>query len=484
MKLRDCVLCFDFGAGSGRLMAVFLENGTISYHEVHRFTNEPMLNDSGELCWRALLWQKEMQLGLALAQQRKDWRILSIGVDTWGVDMAYWDAEGKLLHEPFCYRSKRTQAHIAEIHAKAPLSEMYAANGVPYFPFNSVYQLYSDFHHNPRLNGRIAEFVFTPDFLMRILAGQNAAPDLANPVVNPNAEYCIASTSGLCDARTRSWNWNLIDRLGLPKNIFPPLVEAPYFAGELSDKYQIADAEPIQLIKVASHDTASAVASIALTNESCFLSCGTWFIMGIEDQQPALSEQALAKNITNEAAALGKYRVQDLFCGFWLQQQLLKEWNNAAPDNKALSYRELGQLARHSRLKPNELPEFSVSDESLLFPKSMEQALGTLLGRAFDKPDLLRVLYYNMARACTRSLASICEVTCRKISVIHALGGGSQDAYFLEELKRVSECTVIRGPIEASVLGNAAMQFLYHGKISSLQAYRDLVTESLNSLQL
>ena len=450
---KDCVLCFDFGAGSARLLAVLLENGQILCQELHRFANEPQRDSSGELFWQSSYWLLEMRKGLARAFCHSEWNILSIGVDTWGVDMAYFDKAGRLLQEPYCYRSSRTLPWIDEIHAKVPLAELYAIGGNGYFPFNSIYQLYCDIHKNAQIGSRLASFLFMPDFLLHLLGAHQGKKG--------TAEYCIASTSGLCSAQQRDWNWPLIEKLGLPKGIFPQIVEAPYFAGELDAAF----GPPVPLVKVASHDSAAAAASIALGERSCFLICGTWFILGVEAPSPFLNEAAFAANIVHEGAALGLHRVQKLFCGFWLLQQLLKEWNGRTEKPPGqLAYADLGRLAGQSVLV--KLPELDVDAASLVLPDSMEQALFALLGRSYQRADLLRIVYHNMLLACKRHLDTLRRISGRAIDTICAVGGGVRDSYFIGQLKQLEGVTVRIGAVEASALGNAGLQFLAHKRVA------------------
>ena len=474
---KDCVLCFDFGAGSGRLLAVLLENGRVSCQELHRFANEPRSN--GDLFWQSNYWLSQMREGLKRAFCHSEWNILSIGVDTWGVDMAYFDDEGRLLQEPYCYRSARTLPWIDEVHSKVPLAELYAIGGNGYFPFNSIYQLYCDIHKNVQAGKRLASFLFTPDFLLHLLADKRGGQHGKKGT----AEYCIASTSGLCSAQKRDWDWPLIEKLGLPKSIFPTIVEAPYFAGELdasllpsglSDGSSMGTSVP--LVKVASHDSAAAAASIELGERACFLICGTWFILGLEAPSPFLNEAAFAANIVHEGGALGLHRVQKLFCGFWLLQQLLKEWNGHA-EKALLVYADLGRLAGQSAL--TELPEFDADAASLVLPDSMEQALFALLGRAYQRADLLRIVYHNMLLACKRHLATLRRVSGRAIDTICAVGGGVRDSYFMSQLEQLDGVTVRMGAVEASALGNAGLQFLAHRRVASLEEYKKLLASSL-----
>ncbi len=458
--MRETVLCFDFGAGSGRLMAVTLERGQslpgqqkyITCEEVHRFPNEAV-HDT-ELCWQPQLWLKEMATGLKRAFVRakeQHWQVLSIGVDTWGADMAYFGADGQLLRAPYCYRSERSTSSIEALHAKVSLAELYAAGGNAYFPFNSIYQLYHDIPLNPQIHS----FLFTPDFLLYLLGGEQA---------RRTAEYCIASTSGLCDAQRRNWDWDLIDKVGLPRQIFPAIVEAPCLAGTLAESF----GPPVPLLKVASHDTAAAAASIELGADSCFLICGTWFIMGLVEPQPRLGSTAREQGIGNEGAALGGHRVQKTFCGFWLLQRLCKEWS--------LDYPELAELTMQSTLqKP---AEFDVENESLLLPASMEAALRQLLGKSCSRGELLRIVYRSMALACARHLSSLEQLSGKRLTTIHAVGGGCCDGHFMRELQQVCARRIELGAVEASVLGNAALQFLHHQKVADLSEYRSILRQS------
>lgn len=461
--MQDCVLCFDLGTGSGRLFAVVLSGSDLGLREIHRFSNEAKLNDEGELCWQQEHWLQEMRVGLEKAVElaaSEGWQILSVGIDTWGVDVSYLGADGRLLHAPYSYRSERHLSSVGEVHAQTPLAELYASGGNAYFPFNTIYQLYHDVHHQPKLGKQIHSFLFTPDYLAAKLGGGLSSQG--------TAEYCIASTSGLCDAAKRDWNWQLIERLGLPREIFPKIVESPYLAGTVA----IEGLPAIPIIKVASHDTASA--SVCVPEGSCFLVCGTWCIIGVRAREPELSSEACQAGLVNEGAALGEHRVQKLFCGFWLLQQLRKEWAEAGQE---LSHDDIAALARQHSFTRNERPSFDVSDPSLKLPNSMEEAVSNLLGKNYARPELLHIVYHSMALACADQLRSLQEVTGLAISSLYVLGGGSKDEYFTAELQRLCGCEVQFGPSEASVMGNAALQFLLHQKISNLEEFRNLLEQ-------
>ena len=468
--MRDAVLCFDLGMSSGRLMAVFFENKRLFYEEITRFENKTVVVD-GTLRWDLSLFKKNFRFALEQAQKKekqKDIHILSIGVDTWGVDMVYLDENKELIFLPHCYRDERTKSILNDVHNKVPLSKIYNSGGNAYFHFNSVYQLYHDYHTMPILKEKMKKFVFMPDYFCYILGAELSA------------EYTIASTSALTKAEKRNWDFNLIDMLNIPKDIFPEIVESPKIAGTLNSDFITETTDrnkEIKIIKVAGHDSACAVTAAPLKENSCFLICGSWFLLGIENDNPLISDNAFKNSIVNEGNPFSKFRVLKLFMGFWILHQLKKEWNKAGD---AMSYSDFAALASLSPLKDKTDKAFDIEDERLNYPKSMEAMVCHLCKEQdLSKQDILYLTYRSMALACKKHIESIESVSKKKIETIITIGGGVQDTYFMQELENISTCKIHKGPVEASVLGNGALQFMAHGKIKNISELRSSIEKSI-----
>ena len=345
-------LAFDLGASSGRAIVGTLTNGKISLREVHRFGNGPKeVNDS--LFWDYETLENELITGLEKALQTGV-KLDGISIDTWGVDYLFFDRNTqKALRPPYNYRDSRTIKSAAKLKEIISDSQLYEATGIQYMTLNSIFQLlaHRDQHPEDMVNG---VFLPIPDALAFALGGDFTA------------EYTHCSTFALLDPRTRQWHWELIDKIGLPRTIFPEIVPPCSANGklkaELCERFQI---DPIPIFKCGSHDTASAVLAVPAPPEGSwsYLSAGTWALLGAETDHPVLNAASQKANITNEGGVGGKIRYLTNIMGSWLFQELRRVWNS---EGKNLSFNDMENMARQSTpcayfINPNS-SEFAVPD--------------------------------------------------------------------------------------------------------------------------
>ena len=311
---RSVHAAVDIGASSGRVVAGVVEHGRVELRTVHRFPNAAATTD-GHLRWDLHALFEQVLHGLALlGRQLPD--VTSIGIDTWAVDYGLLDAEGRLLAEPVSYRDARTTPEVlAGVHRRVGAAELYAINGLQSLPFTTIYQLAAE-QQGP-LWERVDQALLLPDLIACWLTGQR------------RTEVTNASTTGLLDARTRTFSADLFARLDLPTDLFPPLVEPGEVQGRLLPEVAARTglSRDVRVVAVGSHDTASAVVGVPATEERwAYVSSGTWSLVGLELEEPVLSEASQAANFTNEGGVDGRVRFLRNVGGLWLLSESLRTW--------------------------------------------------------------------------------------------------------------------------------------------------------------
>ncbi len=462
---QKAYLAFDYGASSGRLMLCTFAEGRLALEEIHRFPNEPVWM-RGHFYWDFPRLFHEMKVGLKKAA-RLHMPLMGIGIDTWGVDYGYLDRDGRLMANPFCYRDPKNGQAMREMDAVHDFSGFYRIAGVQKMDFNSIYQLYYDVRHRSYIVENADAVLFMPDLFNYFLTGRKCC------------EYTIASTSQLLDARTRDWSDDILGMAGLPKRLFPELVRPGTVLGPLSgDVMEETGLGPVPVIAVGSHDTASAVCGTPLDSaNNVFLSSGTWSLIGMELDEPIINEASLRYNYTNEGGVENTIRFLKNISGLWIIQNLKKKWNETQPD---IGYPEIIRAAetarkRHWRIDPD--------DDRFTAPLNMvkevqESCAEQGQGRPETIGEIALAVYNGLAEkyeSCVRNLETL---TGRTVDVIHAVGGGTQDRFLLQMTASRTGKTVMAGPVEAAVLGNALMQMKATGVLSSLSEGRQIVRNS------
>ncbi|MGB4135082.1 MAG: FGGY family carbohydrate kinase, partial [Microbacterium sp.] len=346
----------DLGATSGRVMIGRVGNETLTLEQVARFPNGPVSRDDG-LHWDFDALLAHVIDGLAEAMRHEP-AIESIGIDSWAVDYGLL-GDGRLLAEPFHYRDERHERGVDAVHARIAPDELYARNGLQVLSFNTLYQLSGD--------GRSSEAdtaLLIPDLVAHLLTGARVA------------ERTNASTTGLLDARSREWDLDLVQRIGLPPRLLPPLVDPGTTTGRLTAPIARRIGADLPVVAVGSHDTASAVVAAPLsTPDAAYISCGTWGLVGAELTEPVLTEAARAANFTNELGVDGRTRFLRNITGLWLLNETVREWQlqDGAPiDLPAL-------LDAAAAVPSGTAPLFDADDPSLSIPGGMPERIAAVL---------------------------------------------------------------------------------------------------------
>jgi rhamnulokinase len=447
---QQTVLAVDLGAESGRVMAVTCDGSTLLLAELHRFANNPV-TIRGSLHWDILRLWYEIQRGLAAGRERQP---ASLGVDTWGVDFALLDEQGNLLGNPVHYRDDRTRGMMEAVFARVPRAEVFAQTGIQFLSINTLYQMMSLVERRSPQLASAATFLTIPDLLNYWLTGTRVC------------EFTNATTTQMFNPTSGTWAIDLLQQLDIPAHIFPEIVPPGTHLGAY---------ESIPVIAPACHDTGSAVAAVpAQAPDFAYISSGTWSLVGLEVQEPALDETALVANVTNEGGVGGTYRLLKNVMGLWILQQCRQTW---AAAGEHYTYDELVAMADNAVPLRSLIP---VDDERFLPPGDHPRLVRALCERSGQPvPDsvgaVVRAVLESLALTYRHVLDQIQSVAGARIAVLHIVGGGSQNVLLNQMTANATGLPVVAGPVEATVIGNALVQLITLGEIAGLDQARELI---------
>jgi rhamnulokinase len=454
-------LAFDLGAESGRAVVAELDHGALAMREVRRFANEPV-RYNGSLQWDILrLWQ-EMRTAL---DDTAGTRFTSIGLDAWGCDFALLGERGNLLENPYHYRDARTDGVMASVTARVPPERIYRLTGVQFHPINTLYQLYAACEQTPRLVESAASLAMIPDLFNYWLTGQL------------RSEFTIASTTQFADARTRTWATGLLSELELPTHLLAPLVEPGTMVGTIADTLSRAHAGT-PVVAPACHDTGSAVASVAASGGTAFLSSGTWSLLGTERNAPIVTESARQLNFTNEGGVCGTTRLLKNIAGLWLLQACRRAW---AAEGHHYTYEQLIAAAADERYAFGSL--FDPDYPQFLHPDNMATAISAYCRQTgqpepSDAPAYARAILESLAFKYRIVLDALEKLTGTPFEQIRVVGGGARNRLLNQFTADATGRRVVAGPVEATALGNIAMQMLATQSVASLDEARAIIDRS------
>ncbi len=437
--------------------------------ELHRFPNDPVRLPSA-LHWDILRLYREVLIGLraaARAAQPAD-GLVSIGIDSWGVDHGLLDEAGTLLGNPVHYRDERTAAVVPEVHALVPPDDLYARTGIQHLPFNTIYQLAAA-RATPAF-GLARTMLLIPDLLGFWLTGIAVA------------ERTNASTTALLDVHRRTWDDDLIARLGLPRSLFAELASPGEVIGPLRPEVrsEIGISSDTLLTLVGSHDTASAVVGIPATGKTPFayIACGTWSLVGVELERAIVTDDSRVSNFTNEGGVDDRIRYLSNVMGLWLLQESMRTWERAGQPI------DLPSLLIAAAEVPAGGPVVDVDDPAFLPPGDMEARIGDACDRSGQappatRPAVVRCILDSLATAYARTVRNAVRLSGRDVRVIHLVGGGARNALLCQLTADACGLPVVAGPVEATALGNVLVQARARGLIAGdLESLRALVAST------
>jgi rhamnulokinase len=454
----DTFIAADLGASSGRVMLGRVGTDVLELSQLRRFRNGPVTLPDG-LHWDVLGLYLEVLEGLRDAASEVD-AITSVAIDSWAVDYGLLDADGALLGNPFHYRDPRTTAAIEQVLRRIDAARLYEINGLQHLPFNTIYQLASE---GARLD-EAASALLIPDLLGYWLSGVKVT------------EQTNASTTGLLDARTGKWATVLMESAGLPSGLFTDLVTPGTEIGGLSRAVRDATglADTVRLSAVGSHDTACAVVGVPAANDHfAYISCGTWGLVGVELESPVLTESSRLANFTNEGGVDGRIRYLKNVTGLWLLSESVRAWEQ---DGETI---ELPTLLRAAAEVTASVPIFDANDASFLAPGDMPARIANwLTAHALPVPtsrvEFVRCIIESLAGAFAHAVRQAAELSDKSVSVIHIVGGGSQNQLLCQLTANRAGLPVVAGPVEATAIGNVLVQAralgLIHGDLETLRA--------------
>lgn len=463
------VLAFDLGASSGRGILASLENGKITLKEVHRFPNNGVKVRS-TLYWDVLYLFDQIKQGITNAKLEGGFD--SIGIDTWGVDFGLLDEEGNLIGNPVTYRDARTDHMPEEVFGIVCAEEVYRRTGIQFMNFNTLFQLYYMAKYKKGQMKEAKDLLFMPDLLNYFLTD-----------VRKN-EYTISSTSQMLNPYTRTWDLELLRKVGIDESLFCDMVMPGEKIGKLTDAIcEELGIEAVDVVAVGSHDTASAVVSVPTeVDDFVYISCGTWSLFGTELAEPVITEESLQSSYTNEGGYNGSIRFLTNIMGLWLIQESRRQWNRQGND---FSFNDLEKAALACEpfrcfIDPD-YPEFgkpgNIPERIQKYCERTGQYVPQTVG------EIVRCIYESLALKYYHSFLNLKKISGKNFEGINIVGGGTKDPLLCQMAANACDTTVYAGPIEATALGNIAVQMIAIGEIKDLKEARRIIKDSFETKQ-
>ncbi len=461
-------LAFDIGASSGRAILGTISENKLSLKEIHRFDNQ-MVEINGSFYWNIFSLFGELKTGLKKCIRDFGIQPESVGVDTWGVDIALLDRNGMIVGLPYAYRDPRTDTAMEEVFKIIPKKELYLMTGIQLMQFNTLFQLYAYKRDRSPLLEITTDILFMPDALGYLFSG-----------IMKN-EFSIASTSQFLKPGKLEYEQRLFDAIGFNIELMQELVLPGTVLGNIkADIQKETGSIAIPVVAVAAHDTASAIASVPATGRNwAYISSGTWSLMGIESDEPLISEEIQKLNFTNEGGVEGTTRFLKNIMGLWLLQECRRIWS-AEHD---YSWPEMVEMS----LKVQPFKCLIDPDaREFLNPGDMPAAIAAFCAKTGQPVpethgEVIRTIFESLAMKYRSTLDSIRGVSTIEIEKIHIIGGGANNELLCQYASNATNLQVYAGPTEATAIGNIMMQAKALGAVSSLEEIRQMVFGSFET---
>ena len=467
-------LAIDIGASSGRHILGTVKDGQICLEEIYRFDNG-QVRRNGHDCWDVEKLVESVKAGIDEAISK--YEIESIGIDTWGVDFVLLDDKGEMCSDAVAYRDDRTKNADIEIEAQIlPFVDLYSRTGIQKASYNTIYQLWALKKESPDQLEKASHFLMMPEYLNYRLTG------------NIVHEYTDSSTTALLDAVKKDWDFDLIEKLGLPKRIFGKLEMPGAVVGEYKG---------VKVVLPAMHDTASAYLAVpARDDKAVYLSSGTWSLLGVENTSPITTSESCEANFTNEGGAWGRYRYLKNIMGLWMIQSIRRELNQVEyvegkggdakkeallkisdyEPGRKYSFAELEMMARGAA---EYNVTIDVNEQRFMNPESM---IGEVLAAAAAEGEapstigeLMQCVYNSLAECYAAAISTLSFITGKTYTSINIVGGGSKDKYLNALTAEATGLEVFAGPTEGTAIGNLIVQMIAGGEFSNLEEARKAI---------
>lgn len=460
MGLKRYHLAVDIGASSGRHILGWIEGGKLRLRELYRFENQAVRR-KGHLCWELDRLLEEILRGLERCRE-EGMTPVSLGIDTWAVDFVLLDKNGDPLGNAVAYRDGRTQGMDGLVEELVSPQELYARTGIQKQAFNTLYQLMAVKTQEPELLERAQRLLMVPEYLTYRLTGRR------------ESEYTNATTTGLVNAQAKTWDGELLDRLGYPRRLFGELRQPGFPVGGFAPAVRERLGFDCQVLFPATHDTASAFLAVPAKEGGVYLSSGTWSLLGTELPAPVLTEESRRRNFTNEGGYGYRFRYLKNIMGLWMLQSLRREAGEGA------TFQALERAARAAAEFPSRV---DVNDSRFLAPENMGEALASFC-RETGQPlpvtlgEQAACVYHSLAQSYAQSIRELSNLTGKSYTAVNIVGGGSQDSYLNQLTAQAAGLPVYAGPTEATALGNLLVQMLAQGEFPHLAAARKAIRHS------
>ncbi len=456
-------LAFDLGASSVRAAIGQFDGDRLEVREVHRFRNDSV-RIGDRLHWDILRIYHEVKQGFVAAKSVAPGPVTSFGIDSWGLDFGLLDRNDELIGNPYHYRDDRHPIAAAKIVARLPREEIFARTGIQFTPINTLNQF--EALRDSRILAEAATFLQIPDLVRFFLTGEKTC------------EYTDGTTTQFMGLQSRTWDRELLAKLGLPHHMLGPIVEAPLLAGSLRPAVAAElGVGPIASAVVAEHDTASAVAAIPAEGDFAYVSCGTWALLGTLLDHPIADARALEWNFTNEGGLAGTYRLLKNICGLWLLESCRRTWETEGiPFSFDAMHGAIAAATPFRSLVDPDAPEF-------FSPRSMPEAIRSVSQATGQAPpesqgELLRCIHESLALKFRYVLDRVEALSNRRFPALHLVGGGANNASLCQFTANAIGRPVLAGPVEATVIGNLLVQLIATGQIENLAQARQVVRNS------
>lgn len=453
-------LAVDIGASSGRLILGHIEDGKLQLNEIHRFENN-IVKKNDHFCWDIETLFSEIKTGI---KKCHDLNIKpdSIGIDTWAVDFVLLDEHDNLLTDAVAYRDPRTDGMMEEVFTIIPKEKLYFETGIQFQKFNTIYQLYALKQKSPDVLKKAKSFLMIPEYLNFLLTGKKAN------------EYTNATSTQLVNAFTKQWDHELLDKLGINKEMFHEILPPKNVLGTLSEELVSEFGFDMNVVLPATHDTGSAVISVPELEDTIYLSSGTWSLIGVENRFPICVPRALQYNFTNEGGIDYRYRFLKNIMGLWMIQEVKRNYHDE------ISFAEFVELAE----KEEDFQSIvNVDDDRFLKPENMVSEIQKYCKETNQQVpqtpgQIAKCVYDSLADSYKRAISEIEEIFEKSFPRVNVIGGGCQNEMLNQLLANVTNKEVCAGPVEATAIGNIVAQLMALEEVEHIQQARALIKGS------
>jgi sugar (pentulose or hexulose) kinase len=468
VKSLNCI-AFDLGASGGKVLLGEYQQGKINITEVYRFSNAPiMLAD--HIYWDFLHLFEEVKKGLQLACKSADGQVASIGLDTWGVDCSFLDKKGHLLGNPFSYRDPRTNGIMERAFRKMTRQEIFAHTGVQFMQLNTLFQLFATLEEDEHAFEPVGTFLMIPDLFNYYLTGKKGV------------EFTNATTTQFFDPLTCTWDNEILQSMGIPRSIFPEVIQPGTILGELAPWLcEELDIKGMPVVTVATHDTASALSAVPSNEKDvAFLSSGTWSLMGTEGTVPVINEMSFNNNFSNYGGVCNTWAIWKNIQALWLLQECMRHWVGMG---KKFTHEDIILLANQA--KPFG-PILDSDDLAFFTPGDFPERISEYCRRTGQTPPegegaIVRCILESLALKYRYTFERLQEVVGKKLNQIFVIGGGSRNWLLNKFTSEALGIPLKAGPVEATAIGNIMQQLIALKEMDCLNSCRNVIQASFET---